>query len=73
MKGILIILLVTVNQCSTVKYNAKKEVAKRVTNLKRICDKYHDNPKFSELFEDVKDPVNVNDVASEEAADHSKG
>ena len=25
------------------------------------------------VFEDVEDPVNMNDVASHEAADHSKG
>ena len=57
MKGIIVIVLLIINQCSAVKYNAKEEIDKRVKNLKRICDKYHENQKFSDLYEDVQDPT----------------
>ena len=54
-KGTIVLLII--NQCSAVKYNAKEEIDKRVKNLKQICDKYRDNQKFSDLYEDVKDPT----------------
>ena len=57
MKVEIIVLIITIiSKGLTLKYNTKKEMDKRVINLKHKCDKYRKNAIFSELFEDVSDP-----------------
>ena len=39
-----------------VSYDASKEITKRTLNVKSVCDKYRNNPKFEALYQTVPDP-----------------